>query len=79
MGYASIRSGTEALEIPCSLCGVNVVRDAKRNAKGICLICQAAILNRIFQVRRERAEAQEQVGNARSSLKAGVRPLLWST
>jgi len=78
MGYASIRSGTGTLET-CSLCGVKVVRDAKRNTKMVCLICQAAILNRMFQVRRARAHAEEQFGDARRTLATGMRPLLWGT
>ena len=54
MRYSSNHSGTENVAAQCSLCGASVVRDANRPAKVVCLICRAAILNRIFQVRRQR-------------------------
>lgn len=59
MRYASNQSKTERVETRCRLCGVNVVRNADQRREVICLICQAAILNRVFQARRQKARARK--------------------
>lgn len=38
--------------VSCKACGVQVVRD-NQSSDVICLICQAAILNRVFQARQK--------------------------
>ena len=61
MGYASSHQKKEIMQAHCNLCGVNVIRDANQSAEIVCLICQATILHRIFQARRQRASlASEQ-------------------
>lgn len=57
MGYANHHK-TENSEARCSLCDVEVARD-KEAAKIVCLICQAAILNRMFQVRRQETRVEK--------------------
>jgi hypothetical protein len=59
MGYASNHQKTENVAARCSSCGATVVRDANQPAEVVCLICQAAILNRIFQVRREKPRTEK--------------------
>ena len=39
----------------CALCGVTIVTGAGRSRQTICLICRAAVLDRVFQARRRRA------------------------
>jgi hypothetical protein len=39
----------------CILCGATIARGIPRPLEAICLICRAAILDRIFQSRRRRA------------------------
>jgi hypothetical protein len=58
MGYVSNHHKTEKSEARCTLCGVKVVRDSDA-AKIVCLICQAAILNRMFQVQRQEMRAEK--------------------
>ena len=64
MRYSSNRSKTENIQTRCCSCGVNVVRNADRQAEVVCLICQAAILNRMFQARRQEAPAETGNGGA---------------
>lgn len=49
----------QAAVVNCKICGGQVVRDDQR-VEVICLICHAAILNRVFQA-RQRARDREDV------------------
>ena len=55
MGDVSKHLKTENSQASCTSCGINVVRGADQAVEVVCLICRAAILNRIFQVRRQQA------------------------
>jgi len=55
MGHAFNHPKHQDVTAFCNLCGAHVSRNADQSTNVVCLICQAAILNRIFQVRRERA------------------------
>ena len=59
--------------VSCKICGAEVVRDNQRT-EVICLICQAAILNRVFQARQQ---ARDQAREAMPPLFTGR--LRWST
>jgi hypothetical protein len=59
MGYAANHPKHQNVTAICNLCGANITRNANQSANVVCLICQAAILNRIFEVRLERANQEE--------------------
>jgi hypothetical protein len=60
MGHASNHPKQQDASVFCNLCGANITRNANQSTKAVCLICQAAILNRIFEVRRERENQEAQ-------------------
>ena len=39
-------------KIPCLICGVRIAPNGNRSIDLVCLICRAAILDRIFRARR---------------------------
>gem|GEM_PF-3423574 len=59
MAYASNHPKHQNVTAFCNLCGASITRNANQSASVVCLICQAAILNRVFQVRRERANQEQ--------------------
>jgi hypothetical protein len=44
-------------KIPCLICGTHIAPKGNRSIDLVCLICRAAILDRIFRARRRRAGA----------------------
>jgi hypothetical protein len=77
MAYVSHHLRTKNAEARCSSCGVSLVPDANRNSE-VCLICRAAMLNQIFQARRQ--EDQTRASRVRESRQnAPMRTLLWGT
>ena len=49
----------ENSELDCLLCGAKLVRNPAQTPERICLICRAAILDRVFQTRRQRSRVRE--------------------
>ena len=43
----------------CLMCNAEIVRNPDRTLDLICLICRAAILDRVFQARRRRLQPME--------------------
>jgi hypothetical protein len=41
--------------IPCLICGTRIAPNGSRSIDLVCLICRAAILDRIFRARRRHA------------------------
>jgi hypothetical protein len=42
-------------KIPCLICGTRIAPNGSRSIDLVCLICRAAILDRIFRARRRHA------------------------
>jgi hypothetical protein len=42
-------------KIPCLVCGTRIASNGRRSIDLVCLICRAAILDRIFRARRRQA------------------------
>jgi len=42
-------------KIPCLICGAHIAPNGNRSIDLVCLICRAAILDRIFRARRRQA------------------------
>jgi hypothetical protein len=45
--------GLRQADVFCLLCGAKTTKTARKPAKVICLICRAAILDRVFQARQQ--------------------------
>jgi hypothetical protein len=77
MSHVSHHLRTKNAEARCNSCGVNLVPDANRNSE-FCLICQAAMLNWIFQARRQ--EDQTRASRVcEDGQKPAMHTLLWGT
>jgi hypothetical protein len=54
MGYATSNHRTpDTKEIHCLVCGTTLSRSRGDRADELCLICRAAILDRVFNARRQ--------------------------
>jgi hypothetical protein len=54
MGYATSNHRTpDKKEMHCFICGTTLKRSRGDEADEICLICRAAILDRVFSARRQ--------------------------
>ena len=59
MGYVtSDHTKRDNREGHCMLCDAMLIRSTAQAHEVICLICRAAILDRVFQARRQRAPTQ---------------------
>jgi len=67
---ASIHRTPDHTEAYCLLCGAPVIVSVERQADVICLICRAAILDRVFQARRQREQPED--GNGMPQLRWGT-------
>jgi len=47
------RQGLGQADVFCLLCGAKTTKTARKPANVICLICRAAILDRVFQARQQ--------------------------
>jgi len=71
MGYVtSNHTRHDNSEPRCVLCSAMLIRSASQAHGVICLICRAAILDRVFQVRRQRAQTQVRADMNRLRLSA---------
>jgi len=58
MGYVNSKHTKRDNKQQCVLCEAMLIRSAAQAHEMICLICRAAILDRVFQARRQRARSQ---------------------
>ena len=66
MGFVSSHQAHQNAASPfCTICGTDLPGIANGSGASLCLLCRAAILNQMFQMRRQQGTAREDVKTAR--------------